>query len=161
MAYSTPESSSVDWESNRAFWLWSSIHNSSSNDANPFIVFIKKDIVRGGGLISGEVTEAPVAEACSPSDQPPKISNIMHLDFIRKAHRPLRIKVHRKLPSQDKPSRLASNALQHHEPKSASVAATECSFLHVILRTLSVGCVLWNRCTIGTLRRQRAKWRKR
>ena len=80
-------------------------------------------------------TDRGVAEVRSPGIRPATEDDIRHNapGLLETVHRLLRIKVRRKLLNQDKTSRLASYALQQHEPKSA---ASEFSFLLAVLRLL-------------------------
>ena len=80
-------------------------------------------------------TDRGVAEVRSPGIRPATEDDIRHNapGLLETVHRLLRIKVRRKLLNQDKTSRLASYALQQHEPKSA---ALDFSFLLAVLRLL-------------------------
>ena len=81
-------------------------------------------------------TDRGVAEVRSPGIKPATDDDIRHnapglLDTVDQL---LRTKVRGKLLNQDKPSRLASYALQQHKAKSARLAASEFSFLLAVLR---------------------------
>ena len=86
-------------------------------------------------------TDRGVAEVRSPGIRPATEHDIRHNapGLLETVDQLLRTKVRRKLLNQDKPSRLASYALQQHKPKSARLAASEFSFLLAVLRTLLVG----------------------
>ena len=81
-------------------------------------------------------TDRGVAEVRSPGIRPATDDDIRHNAprLLETVDQLLRTKVRRKLPNQDKPSRLASYALQQHKAKSARLAASEFSFLLAILR---------------------------
>ena len=83
-------------------------------------------------------TDRGVAEVRSPGIRPATEHDIRHNapGLLETVDQLLRTKVRRKLLNQDKPSRLASYALQQHKPKSARLAASEFSFLLAVLRTL-------------------------
>ena len=83
-------------------------------------------------------TDRGVAEVRSPGIRPVTSDDIRHNapGLLETVDQLLRTKVRRKLLNQDKPSRLASYALQQHKPKSARLAASEFSFLLAVLRTL-------------------------
>ena len=84
-------------------------------------------------------TDRGVAEVRSPGIRPATDDDIRHnapglLLVLETVDQLLRTKVRRKLLNQDKPSRLASYALQQHKAKSATLAASEFSFLLAVLR---------------------------
>ena len=76
-------------------------------------------------------TDRGVAEVRSPGIRPATEDDIRHNapGLLETVDQLLRTKVRRKLLNQDKPSRLASYALQQHKAKSARLAASEFSFL--------------------------------
>ena len=81
-------------------------------------------------------TDRGVAEVRSPGIRPATDDDIRHNapGLLETVDQLLRTKVRRKLLNQDKPSRLASYALQQHKAKSARLAASEFSFLLAVLR---------------------------
>ena len=81
-------------------------------------------------------TDRGVAEVRSPDIRPATEDDIRHNapGLFETVDQLLRTKVRRKLLNQDKPSRLASYALQQHKAKSARLAASEFSFLLAVLR---------------------------
>ena len=81
-------------------------------------------------------TDRGVAEVRSPGIRPATDDDIRHNapGLLETVDQLLRTKVRRKLQNQDKPSRLASYALQQHKAKSARLAASEFSFLLAVLR---------------------------
>ena len=81
-------------------------------------------------------TDRGVAEVRSPDIRPATDDDIRHNapGLLETVDQLLRTKVRRKLLNQDKPSRLASYALQQHKAKSARLAASEFSFLLAVLR---------------------------
>ena len=81
-------------------------------------------------------TDRGVAEVRSPGIRPATDDDIRHNapGLLETVDQLLRTKVRRKLRNQDKPSRLASYALQQHKAKSARLAASEFSFLLAVLR---------------------------
>ena len=81
-------------------------------------------------------TDRGVAEVRSPGIRPATDDNIRHNapGLLETVDQLLRTEVRRKLPNQDKPSRLASYALQQHKAKFVRLAASECSFLLAVLR---------------------------
>ena len=81
-------------------------------------------------------TDRGVAEVRSPGIRPATDDDIRHNapGLLETVDQLLRAKVRRKLLNQDKPSRLASYALQQHKAKSAGLAASEFSFLLAVLR---------------------------
>ena len=81
-------------------------------------------------------TDRGVVEVRSPGIRPATDDDIRHNapGLLETVDQLLRIKVRRKLLNQDKPSRLASYALQQHKAKSARLAASEFSFLLAVLR---------------------------
>ena len=81
-------------------------------------------------------TDRGVAEVRSPGIRPATEDDIRHNapGLVETVHQLLRTKVRRKLLNQDKPSRLASYALQQHKAKSARLAASYFSFLLAVLR---------------------------
>ena len=74
-------------------------------------------------------TDRGVAEVRSPGIRPATEHDIRHNapGLLETVDQLLRTKVRRKLLNQDKPSRLASYALQQHKAKSARLAASEFS----------------------------------
>ena len=99
-------------------------------------------------------TDRGVAEVRSPGIRPATDDDIRHNapGLLETVDQLLRTKVHRKLLNQDKPSRLASYALQQHKAKSARLAASEFSFESLPLWDALVGACsgagvrrkLWN-----------------
>ena len=81
-------------------------------------------------------TDRGVAEVRSPGIRPATDDDIRHNapGLLETVDQLLRTKVRRKLLNQDKPSRLASYALQQHKAKSARLAASEFAFLLAVLR---------------------------
>ena len=81
-------------------------------------------------------TDRGVAEVRSPDIRPATEDDIRHNapGLFETVDQLLRTKVRRNLLNQDKPSRLASYALQQHKAKSARLAASEFSFLLAVLR---------------------------
>ena len=81
-------------------------------------------------------TDRGVAEVRSPGIRPATDDDIRHNapGLLETVDQLLRTKVRRKLLNQDKPSRLASYALQQYKAKSARLAASEFSFLLAVLR---------------------------
>ena len=81
-------------------------------------------------------TDRGVAEVRSPDIRPATEDDIRHNapGLLEMVDQLLRTKVRRKLLNQDKPSRLASYALQQHKAKSARLAASEFYFLLAVLR---------------------------
>ena len=81
-------------------------------------------------------TDRGVAEVRSPGIRPATDDVIRHNAprLSETVDQLLRTKVRRKLLNQDKPSRLASYALQQHKAKSARLTASEFSFLLAVLR---------------------------
>ena len=81
-------------------------------------------------------TDRGVAEVRSPGIRPATDDDIRHNapGLLETVDQLLRTKVRRKLLNQDKPSRLASYALQQHNAKSARLAASEFSSLLAVLR---------------------------
>ena len=84
-------------------------------------------------------TDRGVAEVRSPGIRPATDDDIRHnapglFETVGQLFFNLRTKVRRKLLNQDKPSRLASYALQQHKAKSVRLAASEFSFLLAVLR---------------------------
>ena len=81
-------------------------------------------------------TDRGVAKVRSPGIRPATEHDIRHNapGLLETVDQLLRTKVRRKLLNQDKPSRLASYALQQHKAKSAKLAASEFSFLLAVLR---------------------------
>ena len=81
-------------------------------------------------------TDRGVAEVRSPGIRPATDDDIRHNapGLLETVDQLLRTKVRRKLLNQDKPSRLASYALQQHKAKSPRLAASEFSFLLAVLR---------------------------
>ena len=75
-------------------------------------------------------TDRGVAEVRSPGIRPATDDDIRHNapGLLETVDQLLRTKVRRKLLNQEKPSRLASYALQQHKAKSARLAASEFSF---------------------------------
>ena len=80
-------------------------------------------------------TDRGVAEVHSPGIRPATDDDIRHNapGLLETVDQLLRTKVRRKLLNQDKPSRLASYALQQHKAKFARLAASEFSFLLAVL----------------------------
>ena len=81
-------------------------------------------------------TDRGVAEVRSPGIRPATDDDIRHNapGLLETVDQLLRTKARRKSLNQDKPSRLASYALQQHKAKSARLAASEFSFLLAVLR---------------------------
>ena len=81
-------------------------------------------------------TDRGVAEVRSPGIRPATDDDIRHNapGLLETVDQLLRTKVRRKLLNQDKPSRLASYALQQHKAKYARLAASAFSFLLAGLR---------------------------
>ena len=81
-------------------------------------------------------TDRGVAEVRSPGIRPATDDDIRHNapGLLETVDQLLRTEVRRKLLNQDKPSRLASYALQQHKAKSARLAASEFSSLLAVLR---------------------------
>ena len=104
-------------------------------------------------------TDRGVAEVRSPGIRPATDDDIRHNapGLLETVDELLRTKVRRKLQNQDKPSRLASYALQQHKAKSARprLAASEFSFLLAVWDALG-GCVQWSRRETKTLKLQQA-----
>ena len=103
-------------------------------------------------------TDRGVAEVRSPDIRPATEDDIRHNapGLFETVDQLLRTKVRRKLLNQDKPSRLASYALQQHKAKSARLAASEFSFLLLPFWDALRGCVQWSRRETKTLKLQQA-----
>ena len=81
-------------------------------------------------------TDRGVADVRSPGIRPATDDDIRHNapGLLETIDQLLRTKARRKLLNQEKPSRLASYALQQRKAKSARLAASEFSFLLAVLR---------------------------
>ena len=102
-------------------------------------------------------TDRGVAEVRSPGIRPATDDDIRHNapGLLETVDQLLRTKVRRKLLNQDKPSRLASYALQQHKAKSARLAASE-FFSSLPFWDALGGCVQWSRRETKTLKLQQA-----